>query len=195
MTEFAPMYASGDGQKPRWHSTTILTVRHKGVVAIAGDGQVTYGDTVMKADTRKLRRMLDDQVLVGYAGSTADAFALLERFEAKAKDYPGNIVRAATELAREWRTDRMLRKLEAMMVVVNDEYSLLITGQGDVVQPADAVIGIGSGGQYAVAAARAMLAHSDLSATEIAKEALIIASNIDIYTNDNIVVEELPCKN
>jgi ATP-dependent HslUV protease subunit HslV len=139
--------------------------------------------------------MLDDQVLVGYAGSTADAFALLERFEAKAKDYPGNIVRAATELAREWRTDRMLRKLEAMMVVVNDEYSLLITGQGDVVQPADAVIGIGSGGQYAVAAARAMLAHSDLSATEIAKEALIIASNIDIYTNDNIVVEELPCKN
>jgi ATP-dependent HslUV protease subunit HslV len=139
--------------------------------------------------------MLDDQVLVGFAGSTADAFALLERFEAKAKDYPGNIVRAATELAREWRTDRVLRKLEAMMVVVNEEYSLLITGQGDVVQPADAVIGIGSGGQYAVAAARAMLAHSDLSATEIVKESLKIASEIDIYTNDNIVVEELPCKN
>lgn len=195
MTEFAPLHVSGDGQKPRWRSTTILTVRHKGVVAIAGDGQVTYGDTVMKADTRKLRRMLDDQVLVGFAGSTADAFALLERFEAKAKDYPGNIVRAATELARDWRTDRVLRKLEAMMIVVNEEYSLLITGQGDVVQPADAVIGIGSGGQYAVAAARAMLAHSDLSATEIAKESLKIASEIDIYTNDNIVVEELPCKN
>jgi len=196
MTEFAPLHlTTSDGQKPRWRSTTILTVRHKGVVAIAGDGQVTYGDTVMKSDTRKLRRMLDDQVLVGFAGSTADAFALLERFEAKAKDYPGNIVRAATELAREWRTDRVLRKLEAMMVVVNEEYSLLITGQGDVVQPADAVIGIGSGGQYAVAAARAMLAHSDLSATEIVKESLKIASEIDIYTNDNIVVEELPCKN
>lgn len=195
MSEFAPLHLTKDGQKPRWRSTTILTVRHKGVVAIGGDGQVTYGDTVMKGDTRKLRRMLDDKVLVGFAGSTADAFALLERFEAKAKDYPANIVRAATELARDWRTDRVLRKLEAMMIVVNDEYSLLITGQGDVVQPADAVIGIGSGGQYAVAAARAMLAHSDLSATEIVKEALKIASEIDIYTNDNIVVEELPCKN
>jgi len=195
MSEYAPLHLTNDGRKPRWRSTTILTVRHKGVVAIGGDGQVTYGDTVMKGDTRKLRRMLDDQVLVGFAGSTADAFALLERFETKAKDYPANIVRAATELARDWRTDRVLRKLEAMMIVVNDEYSLLITGQGDVVQPADAVIGIGSGGQYAVAAARAMLAHSDLSATEIVKEALKIASEIDIYTNDNIVVEELPCKN
>lgn len=195
MSEYAPLHLTNDGRKPRWRSTTILTVRHKGVVAIGGDGQVTYGDTVMKGDTRKLRRMLDDQVLVGFAGSTADAFALLERFETKAKDYPANIVRAATELARDWRTDRVLRKLEAMMIVVNDEYSLLITGQGDVVQPADAVIGIGSGGQYAVAAARAMLAHSDLSATEIVREALKIASEIDIYTNDNIVVEELPCKN
>lgn len=195
MSEYAPLHLTNDGRKPRWRSTTILTVRHKGVVAIGGDGQVTYGDTVMKGDTRKLRRMLDDQVLVGFAGSTADAFALLERFETKAKDYPANIVRAATELARDWRTDRVLRKLEAMMIVVNDEYSLLITGQGDVVQPADAVIGIGSGGQYAVAAARAMLAHSDLSATEIVREALKIASEIDIYTNDHIVVEELPCKN
>ncbi|MBD3673714.1 MAG: ATP-dependent protease subunit HslV [Planctomycetaceae bacterium] len=195
MSEFAPLHLTNDGRKPRWRSTTILTVRHQGVVAIGGDGQVTYGDTVMKGDTRKLRRMLDDQVLVGFAGSTADAFALLERFEAKAKDYPANIVRAATELARDWRTDRVLRKLEAMMIVVNEEYSLLITGQGDVVQPADAVIGIGSGGQYAVAAARALLAHSDLSATEIVKEALKIAAEIDIYTNDNIVVEELPCKN
>lgn len=195
MTRSAPLHVPGDGDKPRWRSTTILSVRHKGVVAIGGDGQVTYGSTVMKADTRKLRRMLDDQVLVGFAGSTADAFTLLERFEGKAKDYPGNIVRAATELARDWRTDRALRRLEAMMIVVNQEYSLLITGQGDVVQPADAVIGIGSGGQYAVAAARAMLAHSDLSAVEIVKESLKIASDIDIYTNDNIIVEELPCKN
>jgi len=138
--------------------------------------------------------MLDDKVLVGFAGSTADAFTLLERFETKAKDYPGNILRAATELARDWRTDRMLRRLEALMVVVNDEYSLLITGQGDVVQPADGVIGIGSGGQYAVAAARGMIAHSKLSASEIVKESLIIASGIDIYTNDQINVEELSCK-
>ena len=195
MTQSAPLHVPGDGEKPRWRSTTILSVRHKGVVAIGGDGQVTYGSTIMKADTRKLRRMLDDQVLVGFAGSTADAFTLLERFEGKAKDYPGNIVRAATELAREWRTDRALRRLEAMMVVVNKEYSLLITGQGDVVQPDDAVIGIGSGGAYAVAAARAMLAYSDLSATEIVKESLKIAAGIDIYTNDNILVEELPCQN
>lgn len=195
MTESAPLHVPGDGEKPRWRSTTILSVRHNGVVAIGGDGQVTYGSTVMKGDTRKLRRMLDNQVLVGFAGSTADAFTLLERFEGKAKDYPGNIVRAATELARDWRTDRALRRLEAMMIVVNEEYSLLITGQGDVVQPADAVIGIGSGGQYAVAAARAMLAYSELSAAEIVKESLKIAADIDIYTNDNICVEELPCKN
>jgi ATP-dependent HslUV protease subunit HslV len=164
-------------------------------VAIGGDGQVTYGDTIMKEDTRKLRWVLDGKVLVGFAGSTADAFALLERFEGKAKDYPGNIVRAATELARDWRTDRALRRLEAMMVVINEEFSLLITGQGDVVQPADSVIGIGSGGPYAVAAARGLLIHSDLSATEIVRESLQIAAGIDIYTNSNIIVEELPCKN
>jgi len=195
MTQSAPLHVPGDGEKPRWRSTTILSVRHNGVVAIGGDGQVTYGSTIMKGDTRKLRRMLDDQVIVGFAGSTADAFALLERFEARAKDYPGNIVRAATELARDWRTDRALRRLEAMMIVVNEQFSLLLTGQGDVVQPADAVIGIGSGGQYAVAAARALLAYSDLSAAEIVSESLKIAAGIDVYTNDNIIVEELPCKN
>ena len=185
----------GTARQPKSRSTTILSVRHKGKVAIGGDGQVTYGDTILKADTCKIRSMLDEQVLVGFAGSTADAFALLERFETKAKDYPGNIVRAATELARDWRTDRMLRRLEALMVVVNEEYSLLITGQGDVVQPADCIIGIGSGGQYAAAAARALLRHSKLSAADIVREALGIASEIDIYTNSNITVEELRCAN
>ena len=178
-------------EKPRWRSTTILTVRHGGKVALGGDGQVTHGNTILKADTRKIRRIFDDKVLVGFAGSTADAFALLERFEAKARDFPGNIVRAATELARDWRTDRMLRRLEAMMVVVNAEYSLLITGQGDVVQPADGVIGIGSGGPYATAAARALVRHSPLPPADIVRESLRIASEIDIYTNDNILVEEL----
>ncbi len=183
----------GRPSRVRARSTTILTVRHKGQVALGGDGQVTYGDTIMKGDTKKIRWILDDKVLVGFAGSTADAFSLLERFETKVKDYPGNITRAATELARDWRTDRVLRRLEALMVVVNEEYSLLVTGQGDVVQPADAIIGIGSGGQYATAAARALIKHSNLSAAEIVKESLLIASQIDIYTNDNIIVEELKC--
>lgn len=175
-------------------STTILSVRHKGKVAIGGDGQVTYGDSVLKSDTRKLRSMLDNSVLVGFAGSTADAFALMERFETKVKDYPGNVPRAATELARDWRTDRILRRLEALMIVVNDEHSLLLTGNGDVVQPTDGVLGIGSGGQLAVAAARSLIRHSKLSAAEIVKESLQIASEIDVYTNDSIVVEELKCK-
>lgn len=182
-------------RRPIARSTTILTVRHKGKVAIGGDGQVTYGDSILKSDTCKIRWMLDNKVLVGFAGSTADAFALLERFEAKAKDFPGNIVRAATELARDWRTDRMLRRLEALMVVVNSEFSLLITGQGDVVQPADCIIGIGSGGNYAVAAARALVKHSKLSAADIVRESLLIASDIDIYTNQNITVEEISCAN
>jgi ATP-dependent HslUV protease subunit HslV len=184
---------SSKSDKPRWRSTTILTVRRNGQVALGGDGQVTYGDSIMKADTRKIRWILDDKVIVGFAGSTADAFALLERFEARAKDYPGNLTRAATELARDWRTDRVLRRLEALMVVVNDEQTLLVTGQGDVVQPADGIIGIGSGGQYATAAARALSRHSDLSAKDIVQQSLQIASEIDIYTNDNITVEVLPC--
>ena len=181
------------GRRPRSRSTTILAVRHKGTVALGGDGQVTYGDTILKADTRKIRRILDEKVLVGFAGSTADAFALLERFEEKAKNFPGNITRAATELARDWRTDRVLRRLEALMVVLNGELTLLITGQGDVVQPTDGIVGIGSGGQYAMAAARGLVKHSKLSAAEIVTESLQIASGIDVYTNDNIIVEELPC--
>jgi ATP-dependent HslUV protease, peptidase subunit HslV len=174
------------------HSTTILSVRHRGRVAVGGDGQVTYGQTILKHDTRKIRRLFGDQVIVGFAGSTADAFALLERFEARAKDFPGNIPRAATELARDWRTDRALRRLEAMMVVVNAEHSLIVTGQGDVVQPADGILGIGSGGTFAVAAARALVSHSSLSAAEIVRESLRIAAGIDVYTNENITVEELP---
>ncbi len=179
--------------KRRWRSTTILTVRKDGKVAIGGDGQVTYGNTVMKSDTRKIRKILDGSLITGFAGSTADAFTLLERFETKAKDYPGNITRAATELARDWRTDRMLRRLEALMIVVNEDVTLLITGQGDVVQPTDGITGIGSGGQYAMAAARALVRHSKLSAKEIVTESLIIASEIDIYTNSEIIVEEISC--
>jgi ATP-dependent HslUV protease subunit HslV len=173
------------------HSTTILTIRHKGVVAMGGDGQVTVGNTIMKADAMKIRRLLDDKVITGFAGATADAFALLERFEAKLKDYPSNVPRAATELAKEWRTDRALRRLEAMMAVIDAKHTLLLTGNGDVVQPTDGVLGIGSGGSYAVAAARALIAYSSLSAVEIVRKALEIAADIDVYTNTNIVVEEL----
>jgi ATP-dependent HslUV protease subunit HslV len=143
---------------------------------------------------RKIRWMLDNKVLVGFAGSTADAFALLERFEAKAKNYPGNIPRAATELARDWRTDRVLRRLEALMIVASGEHTLLLTGQGDVIQPTDGIVGIGSGGAYATAAARALVQNTELSAAEVVRKSLIIAAEIDIYTNKDIVVEELPCQ-
>lgn len=180
------------GHKIQTHSTTILAVRHRGRVAIGGDGQVTYGQTILKQDTVKIRKLLNNQVIVGFAGSTADAFALLERFETKARDYPGNIPRAATELARDWRTDRILRRLEAMMIVISGEHSLLITGQGDVVQPTDGILGIGSGGTYALAAAKALTQHSEMSAAEIVRASLRISAEIDVYTNDNILVEELP---
>ena len=178
----------------KFRSTTILTVRHKGKVAIGGDGQVTLGNTIMKADAMKIRRLRDGNVLCGFAGSSADAFALLERFESKLKDNPGNVPRAATELAKEWRMDRALRRLEAMMIVADARHSLLVSGTGDVIQPSDGVIGIGSGGPVAVAAAKALAGHSALAAVEIVREALRIAGEIDIYTNQNIVVEELPCE-
>jgi ATP-dependent HslUV protease, peptidase subunit HslV len=174
-------------------STTILSVRHKQVVALGGDGQVTLGNSIMKADAMKIRRLMDGKVITGFAGSSADAFALLERFEAKLKDFPGNVPRAATELAKEWRTDRALRRLEALLAVVDGQHTLLVTGNGDVIQPTDGVLGIGSGGNYAVAAARALMAHSDLSAAEIVRRSLEIAAGIDIYTNDHIVVEQMPC--
>jgi ATP-dependent HslUV protease subunit HslV len=176
------------------HSTTILTVRHKGLVAMGGDGQVTVGSSIMKADAMKIRRLSDGKVMVGFAGASADAFALLERFEATLKDFPGNMPRAAIELAKQWRTDRVLRRLEAMLAVADAGNTLLLTGTGDVIQPTDGVLGIGSGGNYAVAAARALLAHSDLAAGQIVRAALEVASEIDIYTNSNIVVEELACE-
>jgi ATP-dependent HslUV protease subunit HslV len=175
------------------HATTILSVRHKGKVAIGGDGQVTLGSAVMKADAVKIRRLMDGNVMCGFAGGSADAFALLERFEAKLKDYPQNVPRAATELAKEWRTDRALRRLEALLAVVDASCTLLVSGTGDVIQPTDGIVGIGSGGNYAIAAARALVEHSDLGASEIVRKALTIAGEIDIYTNANIVVEEMAC--
>ena len=176
------------------HSTTILTVRVKNFVAIGGDGQVTLGNTIFKADASKIRRLADNRVITGFAGTSADGMALLERFEQKLKDFPANMPRAATELAKEWRTDRALRRLEAMVIAVDRRHTLLITGNGDVIQPTDGVLGIGSGGAYAVAAAKALIKHSQLSAREIVTEALGVASEIDIYTNKNLVVEELPCE-
>jgi ATP-dependent HslUV protease subunit HslV len=175
-------------------STTILSVRHQGRVAIGGDGQVSLGNTVMKGDAVKIRRLMEGKVITGFAGASADAFALLERFEAKLRDFPSNVPRAATELAKDWRTDRVLRRLEALLAVVDARHTLLVTGNGDVIQPTDGVLGIGSGGNFAVAAARALLAHSELDAPSIVRRSLEIAAGIDVYTNTNIVVEELPCE-
>lgn len=173
------------------HSTTILTVRHNGTVAIGGDGQVSLGQTIMKADAMKIRKLMDGRVLCGFAGGAADAFALLERFEAKLKDYPKNVPRAATELAKEWRTDRVLRRLEALIAVVDAKNTLLVSGTGDVIQPTDGILGIGSGGNFALAAARALVKHANLSAATIVREALTIAAEICVYSNANIVIEEL----
>ena len=174
-----------------WHATTILSVRRAGRVAVGGDGQVTLGTTVMKADAVKVRKLLDGQVLVGFAGSAADGFALLERFEGKLKDHPNNMPRAATELAKLWRTDRVLRRLEALLVVADARHSLLLSGQGDVIQPTDGILTAGSGGGYALAAARALIANTNLTASEIVRKSLEIAGGIDIYTNGNLTVEEL----
>ena len=172
-------------------STTILAVRHKGKVAIGGDGQVTLGNVVMKSDAHKIRRLHNGKVVVGFAGASADAFALLERFEAKLKDYQGNVPRAATELAKDWRMDRSLRRLEAMIVIVDRDSLLLLSGTGDVIQPTDGVAAIGSGGAYALAAARALMTHSSMTAAQITRAALDIAGDLCIYTNRNIEVHEL----
>ncbi|HBT76435.1 MAG TPA: HslU--HslV peptidase proteolytic subunit [Planctomycetaceae bacterium] len=171
--------------------TTILTVRDGNRVALGGDGQVTLGNSVMKADAHKIRKVLDGKVIIGFAGATADAFALLERFESKLKDYPANMLKAATELAKDWRTDRALRRLEAMMIVVDANTTLLLSGTGDVIQPSDGILAIGSGGNYAMAAARALVTHASLEPEKIVRESLRIAAEIDIYTNGNIDVETL----
>jgi ATP-dependent HslUV protease subunit HslV len=174
----------------RWRSTTILSVRKGGNVVIAGDGQVTLGATVMKANARKVRRLGKGDVIAGFAGATADAFALFERLESKLEQHPGNLARACVELAKDWRTERYLRRLEAMMVVADAKTSFILSGTGDVVEPEDGVAGIGSGGPYALAAARALLP-LDLSAEEIARRAMKIAADICIYTNENIIVESI----
>ncbi len=173
------------------YATTILAVRHQGKVALGGDGQVTLGNIVMKHDAQKIRRLFQGKVLAGFAGAAADAFALIERFEAKLKDYQGLVPRAAIELAREWRTDRMLRRLEAMLIAADQENVLLISGSGDVIQPSDGIAATGSGGPYATAAARALIANSNLDATAIVQKSLEIAGDMCIYTIRNILVETL----
>lgn len=172
-------------------ATTVLCVRHKGKVAIAGDGQVTIGSTVMKHTAKKVRKLYQDRCLAGFAGATADAFTLFERFEKKLEQYNGNIIRASVELAKDWRTDRMLRRLEALLIVADAEHTLILSGTGDVVEPDDGVAAIGSGGAFAQAAAKALLKHTDLSSIDIVMESMHIASEICIYTNDRIVIEEL----
>lgn len=173
-----------------WHGTTILSVRKGGRVVIAGDGQVSMGDTIMKGNARKVRPLGKGDVIAGFAGATADAMTLFERLEAKIEQYPGQLMRACVELAKDWRTDRFLRRLEALMIVADREVTLVLTGNGDVLEPEGGVIGIGSGGNYALAAARA-LADMELSAEEVARKAMKIAAEICVYTNDNLTVESL----
>ncbi len=174
-----------------FQGTTILCVRKDGKVAIAGDGQVTFGQTVLKHNAKKIRRMYNDKVIAGFAGATADAFTLFEKFEAKLEAYRGNITRAAVELAKDWRTDKILRRLEALLIVADMEHTFIISGTGDVLEPEDGIAAIGSGGPYAQAAAKALIKHSSLEARAIVEEAMKIASGICIYTNEEISIEEL----
>ncbi|MBP2653129.1 MAG: clpQ [Firmicutes bacterium] len=175
-----------------FHATTIVAITHKGKTAIAGDGQVTFGgNTVMKHNAKKVRRLYHGKILAGFAGSVADAFTLFTKFEQKLEEYNGNMMRSAVELAKDWRTDRVLRRLEALLIVTDAEHMLIISGNGEVIEPDDGVTAIGSGGAYALAAARALTMHSSLTAPEIARQALEIAASICIYTNTNITVEEL----
>jgi ATP-dependent HslUV protease subunit HslV len=174
-----------------FHSTTILAVRHHDRAVLAGDGQVTLGDTVVKQSARKIRRLYNDKILAGFAGSAADSFALFSRFEAKLEQYRGNIERSAVELAKDWRTDRILRRLEAMLIVMDAKSTFLLSGNGDLIEPDDGIVGIGSGGGYAVAAARALARHTELEARAIAEHAMAVAAGICIYTNSNVTLEEL----
>jgi ATP-dependent HslUV protease, peptidase subunit HslV len=180
-----------DENSNRVRSTTVLLVRRNDHVALAGDGQVTMGDTIMKTSARKVRRLYNDRILAGFAGATADAFSLLTRFEGKLEQYHGNLERAAIELSKDWRTDKILRNLEALLVVADDRSSFLLSGNGDVITPDEGVLAIGSGGPYALAAARALLANTELGARQIALEAMRIAGEICIYTNTQVIVEEL----
>ncbi len=173
------------------HATTILAVRHRGQVALAGDGQVSIGSTIVKAGARKVRKLYHDRVLAGFAGTAADAFTLFARFESKLDEHRGNLARAAVELAKDWRNDRVLRRLEALLAVADRDQSLILSGTGDVIEPDDGLVGIGSGGPYALAAARALVAHSDLDAKAIVTEAMRIAASICVYTNERITVEVL----
>lgn len=174
-----------------FHATTILAVRHNGRAVMAGDGQVTFGNTVVKQSARKIRRLYDDKILAGFAGSAADSFALFSRFEAKLEQYRGNLERSAVELARDWRTDRILRRLEAMLIVLDRERTFLLSGTGDLIEPDDGIIAIGSGGAFAMAAGRALAQHTTLDARTIAEEAMRITSGICIYTNSAIAIEEV----
>ena len=174
-----------------FRSTTIVAVRKGGKAAMAGDGQVSLGQTIMKAQARKVRRIAEGAVVAGFAGASADAFTLLDRFESKLKEHNGSLPRAAVELAKDWRTDRYLRRLEAMLVVMDDNHTLLVSGTGDVIEPDEGVIAIGSGGSYALAAARALYRHTELDARQVAEEALRIAGEICVYTNASVVVEEV----
>jgi len=180
-----------ESQTPVWHGTTILSVRKNGQVVLAGDGQVSLGQTVIKANARKVRRLGDGSILGGFAGATADAFTLFERLEAKLEQYPSQLTRACVELAKDWRTDRYLRRLEAMMAVADKSTSLVLTGTGDVLEPEEGLIGIGSGGNYALAAARALIDVEGLDAEAIARKAMKIAADICVYTNTNVIVEKL----
>jgi len=174
-----------------FHATTVLAVRHNGQVVMASDGQVTFGDTVVKQRARKIRRLYNERVLAGFAGSAADSFALFSRFEAKLEQYRGNLERSAVELAKEWRTDRVLRRLEAMLVVMDASGTYLLSGNGDLIEPDDGIVAIGSGGAYALAAAKALASHTAMDARAIAEQAMQIAAGICIYSNDNLTVEVL----
>ena len=177
--------------RARAHATTVLSVRHRGQVALGADGQVTIGQTVVKAGARKVRKLYHDRIVAVFAGAAADAFTLFARFEAKLDEHRGNLARAAVELAKDWRADRVLRRLEAMLAVSDRDQSFIVSGTGDVIEPDDGLIGIGSGGPYALAAARALVTHSDLDAKTIVTEAMRVAASICIYTNDQITVEAL----
>src|SRR5262245_48971071 len=193
------VHAAGTGHRWRgvghtakvFHATTILAVRHQGHTVLAGDGQVTLGNTVVKQGARKIRRLYNETILAGFAGSAADSFSLFSRFESKLEQYRGNLERAAVELARDWRSDRLLRRLEAMLIVADQKSTFLLSGTGDLIEPDDGIVAVGSGGPFALAAARALASHSTLSARQIAEEAMKIAADICIYTNPNLTIEEL----